>query len=479
MGVFSMSNIKSLKLNTKYLKTGGYSVIISVVAIAIVIIINLVVNRLPVSYTRFDTTSTDMYSLTDETKNVVKRVKDDIKIYYVAEHGKEDANIDNILNKYKDLNKKITLQQIDPAVNIAFFTGDRAELSVGSIVVESAKRSKNITYNDIYYNGIPEEDLINYQYYYGQYPESTTFSAEKCLTSAIKYVTTDVLPIIYTLKGHGEMTLDTVYIEAIKSESMQMKELNLSTVEAVPEDCDSIFICSPSSDLTKEESDRLLNYLKSGGKLMYVSYYGGNAKTDKPNLDSVLSYYGLSSVKGYIVEGDSNYAYPNNPTYLLPAFSNHTITKKLIGTNMVMTGCQGIGIADDLRDTLKVTSLISTSNKAYSKVNENATTVSKEDGDIDGPFNIGVAVSEVLDDGNETQLVWINAIGMEPSVFVNSFAWMCNIEDLITIPSKTDDISTLEINEAQSTLLTWVFAVIIPVATVGTGFVVWYRRRSK
>lgn len=478
MGVNDMSNKNSMKFNTKYLRTGGYSVIVSVIAIAIVIVLNLLVNQLPASMTQFDTTSTDMHSIGEDTKNIVKAIKDDVTIYYIEEHGNEDSSIENILSKYKELNKKITVKQIDPAINIAFFTGDRAELTPGCLVVESEKRSRNITYYDIYYNGYTEEDLTNYSYYYGTLP-AATFSAEKCLTSAIKYVTTDVLPVIYTLKGHGEVSLDVAYTEAIKAESMQIKELNLSTVEAVPGDCDSILICAPSSDLSEEETERLLNYLKSGGTLMYISYYGGNSKTDKPNLASVLSYYGLSNQKGYVVEGDSSHTYPNNPTYIIPSYGNHSITKKLIGTNMVLVGCQGIVTSADIRSSVIVTPLLYTTDKSYSKINTESTTISKEDGDVDGPFNIAVAVSEAVGVDKETQIVWINGMGMETSFLVNSFAWMCDVEDSITISPKAEESLTLEINSAQSTLLTWVFAVIIPLVTIGTGFVIWYRRRSK
>ena len=129
------------KLTTKYLKTGGYSVLISVVAIAIIIVINLFVNQLPASVTQIDMSSSDLLSITDTTVELVEALKDDITVYYIAQHGSEDTYITTMLDKYKDLSDKIKIEQIDPALNPGFFTGDRQSLSEGSVIVESEKRN--------------------------------------------------------------------------------------------------------------------------------------------------------------------------------------------------------------------------------------------------------------------------------------------------------------------------------------------------
>ena len=48
------------------------------------------------------------------------------------------------------------------------------------------------------------ESTINYQTY--QY-ETTGFDGEGQVTSAISYVTTDSLPVMYTITGHEEATM--------------------------------------------------------------------------------------------------------------------------------------------------------------------------------------------------------------------------------------------------------------------------------
>ena len=150
--------MKKLNLNTKYLKTGGYSVLVSVIAIAIIIVINLFVNSLPATWTQFDLSAGDMLSISEESEKIVSGIETDVKVYYIAQHGNEDSYVTTMLDKYKTMSKKLTVEQIDPALNPNFLTGDRLNVTEGSLIVESEKRSKVISSFEIYYPGYSEEN---------------------------------------------------------------------------------------------------------------------------------------------------------------------------------------------------------------------------------------------------------------------------------------------------------------------------------
>ena len=472
-----MKNKSFLQFNTKYLKTGGYSVLVSIIVIAIVIIGNLFVNKLPTNLTQFDTTSTDIFSISEETENVVKALEEDVTLYYIASYGSENSNMTSILEKYKELSSKIIVKQIDPAVNIAFFTDDRKELTEGSVVVESAKRSKNISYYDINYPGISLEEIQYYESYYQQAVPPTGFAAENNITAAIKHVTTEQIPIVYSLKGHGELELtDELIKEIITNESMAHKTLNLATVEKVPEDCDCIFIYAPEKDISKEEADRLVEYLKAGGRMMYVSYYALRSEDAQPNLDSVLAYYGVVADEGKIVEENTEYRNPLNSLFHLPVYGDHEITKPFVGYNMWVAECQAIIKGEVTRDSISIVPLLSTTDKSYRDANLNN---NKDEGETAKSYDVAVAVTEANENGKETKIVWINTPSVDTPFLTNSFGWMCEIDSAISIPAKSLENTSLEINELQSTVLTWIFAIIIPITVVGIGLVVLYRRRSK
>lgn len=479
-----------MKLNTKYFRTGGYSVLVSVIAIAIIIILNVFVNKLPATFTQFDMSAGNILSIGEDTISLVKGLEDDITVYYVSQHGKEDTYITSLLEKYKELSDKIKVEQIDPALNPGFFTGDRQNMKEGSLVVESEKRSKIITSFEIYYPGYTEEDLYSYYIQYQTTPSATGFDLENCMTSALNYVTTDVLPIVYSLTGHGEMGLSDTYKKYLSTESIELEELNLATLEAVPEDCDCLLISVPEKDISADEAERILNYLKAGGKMVYISYYGYSLETAHTNLDSVMDYYGMKKVEGVAVEGDSKASISSlSPIFFLPQYGTHEITTPLSGYNMILGYAQGVEKTEDIRDSVTVTPLLSTTEKSYSKVKLESDTIEKEDGDIPGPLDIAVAITETNEDGSETQIVWVNTptfvdesmdyYGTGKAMFVNTFGWVCEKQESIDIPAKVFEQSYLELTEAQGNFLSAVFTIVIPVFVIVLGFVVWFRRRSK
>lgn len=483
--------MKKISFNTKYLKTGGYSVLVSLIAIAIIIFVNLFANKLPTEWTQIDTSDGDILSIGEETEKLVSGITEEVTVYYVVQHGSEHVHISAMLDKYKALSDKIKVEQIDPALNPSFLTGDRSGVQEGSLIVESAKRSKIINQIEIFYPGFTSYEELNMYYQYtGQQP-TMVFDMENLMTTAINYVTTDNLPVIYALTGHGENTLSDSYKNYLDVESMILNELNLATAEAVPEDCDCIFVNAPRNDISADEATLLLDYLKKGGRLMYVSDYINTVDKKHTNMQTVLDYYGVAPVEGVIYEGDSDYHHRSKATWLYAQFGSHEIVNVFTENRygMLLDGCQGIVKSDNVRDTVEITPLISTTDKAFSRVGSSNTSWTKGEGDIEGPFDYAVAISDTNDDGSESKVVWINTpdfleensdiYGTFRLLFVNSFAWMCEIEETVAIPSKALDGGMLNIANAQSVILTVVFAIAIPAVAIITGFVVRYRRRSK
>lgn len=50
-------------LNKKYLKIGSFSITMTAVVVAVVIVLNLFIAEVPSTYTKFDLSSTDLYSI--------------------------------------------------------------------------------------------------------------------------------------------------------------------------------------------------------------------------------------------------------------------------------------------------------------------------------------------------------------------------------------------------------------------------------
>lgn len=354
-----------------------------------------------------------------------------------------------------------------------------------SLIVESALRNTYVSYYDIY-----EYDYSSY-YYTGSYEVS--FAGESSLTSAIYYVTNEDLPTMYALTGHGESDLSTTFSAAVEKENVTVSELSLLTQEYVPDDCDCLMILMPQSDLTAEELPKIQEYLKNGGNMLLITDPQEEAGS-RPNLDALMADYGVSEEEGIVVEGSDSYYAFQTPYYLLPDLKSHTITSPLMsdGYYVLMPIAHGLTIAEDLADNLDVTSLLETSDDAFSKLaGYSLSTYEQEEGDIGGPFSLGVAITDTIDDGLESNIVWFSSGGLvddstservaggNQDLFLNAVNWLCGQENSISIHAKSLSYEYLTMDSGTSSGLTLLMVVLIPVACLVVGIVIVYRRKHK
>ena len=249
---------EKMPLNKKYLRNGSYSTLLIVIFVAIVVVINMIVGKLPSKYTQIDISDQQLYSIGDETKKVLNNLDKDVTIYQIAQSGSEDETISNLLQKYADESKHVKVELKDPVVSPKFvseYTSD--QVSSNSLIVVCGDRNKVVNYNDMY------ESTMDYNTYSYQ---TTGFDGEGQITSAIAYVTTENLPVLYTLEGHGEKELDSTIKEDIEKANMEIKTLNLISEGSVPDDAACLLIDSPSSDISEDEKQHCWIIWKMGEK---------------------------------------------------------------------------------------------------------------------------------------------------------------------------------------------------------------------
>lgn len=470
-------------VNKKYLKNGSYSSVMIVVFVAIIIVINMIAGNLPSKYTQLDISAEKLYTIGDETKAMLKDLDKDVTIYQIAQSGSEDETISNLLQRYADESEHITVEVKDPVVNPKFvseYTTDN--LSSNSLIVVCGNRNKVINYNNIYQS---ELDYNTYSY------NTTGFDGEGQITSAIAYVTSEDLPILYTLEGHGEQELDSTIKEDVEKANMDIQSLNLLTEGSVPDDASCLLINSPTSDFSDDEKDAIITYLENGGKAMIFSDYTG---TEMKNFDAILENYGVKRAEGLVFEGDSQHYAMQMPYYLVPTVESTDITSEVAssGYYILMPYAQGIQKTDDVRDTVNIESLLTTSDSAYSKTDINSGTLEKEDGDVEGPFDLGVSITESVEDGKETHIIYFSTAnllqgevnqmvsGGNEKLVMAAFSSLVDSETTTTvsIPAKSLEVSYLTLTAYDASF--WKICVIglIPGAFLVIGFMIWLKRRK-
>ena len=106
-------------------KGGSYSLAVTAIVLAILIAVNILASVLPTSVTKYDITSTNLYSVTSSTKVVVNALEKDVTIYWVVQADEEDEVIENLLGKYESLSPHITVTKKNPDVFPTFTVHQR------------------------------------------------------------------------------------------------------------------------------------------------------------------------------------------------------------------------------------------------------------------------------------------------------------------------------------------------------------------
>lgn len=466
-----------VKHNQLALKGGSYSLIVTAVVLALLIVVNIFASTMPTTLTKYDISSSKLYSITSNTKAVVNNLKQDVTIYWIVQADQEDSIIENLLGKYDGLSSHIDVVKKNPDVFPTFteqYTDE--EVPNNSLIVESGERYRYISNEEIY-----EYEVDYYSYTY----TVSGFDGEGAITSAIDYVVTEDLPKIYVLEGHGEGELPTTFSDAVEKENIEGGTLSLLTVDEVPEDADAIMIYAPQSDISEAETTMLKEYAANGGKLLVIA--GPVEGAELNNLNSLLTDYGVTMNEGIVIEG-SRENYTGYPNMLLPNMESHAITDPLIEDRYypIIPLAQGMTVGSTGNGT--VTALMSTSSDAFSKVaGFELNTYEKEDGDIDGPFTIALSIET----NGGGQIVWFSASdflddmynayssGANVDLVMNAISSLLGEREAISIRSKSLNYNYLTINEETSSTLKLLMIGVFPIAYLGIGICVIVSKRRK
>ena len=480
-----MEKIKKL-FQTTGTKQGSFSIGVTAIVIAIVVVANMIIGQLPEKYRNIDVSSTKIYEISDTSKDLLKNLDHKVTLTVLAVKDETDDRITTFLSKYAGLSKIVSVKWIDPVLHPSALTENNAEKNTIVVKCEDTGKSTTVAFSDIIV-----QDMSSY-YYTGSASESE-FDGEGQLTSAINYVTSDASQTVYRTSGHGESTFSTTISDLMKKNNYNVEELNLVMNTEIPDDCDLLMMYAPTNDLSKEEADVLKNYLKSGGKVMLI--LGDTTSEQLPNLMGILSDYGMKEADGYIA--DPKRCYQGNAYYLFPQLSVSGDLANGISSQMVLlANTHGLELGDPARDTISVNAFMSTTNNVYAVT---------EDAQTEGSYTLGVVATESIskDDGDDTKdenstddsetresrLTVISSASMIDSQITDAFTTLenttlfmnavtANFDGVKNISIEPKSLS-VEYNTVQhSGLLSLLVIFGVPIVLLIGGFSVWYRRRK-
>lgn len=479
-------------ISANSLSISAYSVISIVLAFAIVICANVVMNKLPEKYTQIDATSTKLYTMSDEAKDYLKtfdKADSDVTIYVIGTKSEVDSTLRKTLTNFEEADDHITVTYVDTDSNPTFvsqYTSD--SLNSGSLIVVSDKRSKVVSYDSIY------STELNYETYSS---EVTGYDGEGQIVSALNYVISDSMPVVYELTGHDEVALSGNFSEALSKANVDVQELNFLSEDAVPEDAAAVIISAPQGDFSADDIEKLKAYADGGGNILVAFDF---LSTDLPNLKAFLSDYGVSVADGVVADLNADYYYRNS-FYLLPNVESADETSGLTGTQQLFSP-YSVGLTYTQVGDNSYTPLLTTSDSAVSKISytdqtkmtealQSGSEITAEDGDISGPFSVGLRVDTAsggklyvfgsaylfLDDSDSI------VSGRNSTFFGNILTAMMpedsSSNSAVIIPEKDYGNSQLTTTTAVIRGYGILFSILIPLLSIIVGIVIWAVRRRK
>ncbi len=473
--------------------------------VAAVILLNFGVSKLPSKYTQIDATSQKLYTITDDTVSYLKTLKDDIVIYVYAAKNSKDEHVDQTLRLYEENSDHIRVVYVDPAKQ-PDFSSDYSEnaLNANSLVVVCGEKYKVIDYGSADYS-YADSQIYEYEMDPSTYSyQATGYDCEGQVTAALQYVTSDLSTTVYELKGHGEAALSGNVADVLEKRFITTQECDLLQTDAIPQDCEALFITAPTSDLSADDLEKIRAYLNGGGHVILSLNYQSMDQLEK--IRELLADYQLEATEALVGETDSSYYY-QNPFYLLPMVETTEATGKLAGQSSVFTpyavGLRYAGALnlDSAAYEDSYVSYLSTSEAAFAKSQENlkrertaqedqSAMFTAEDGDAQGQFSLACRVQNdnggalmvlgsayMLDDSADSIVSGRNAAFFQ--AMLGEMVEEDEAAPAVVIAAKDYSVSAITVSQRTIVLYGLLWGILMPLASIVIGIIIWARRRKK
>lgn len=488
-----MKGLKNLFTNRRF-KYGTFATLIAVGFVAAIVIINIIssllVDRFPLSV---DLTKNKMFEVSDQTKEFLNTLPEEVEVMVLADKkdflnaGEYYAQAITVLDTYGKLSNKVKVSYVnlvnDPTLASKY---PDLQLTTSDILVRSGKRTRKLALSD----------LFNTEYDQYGYQSITSSKAEQALTSALAAVTSNETVLVTLISGHDEE--ESTGLSGILSAN----SYDTATVKLLSEDInkDSKFavINAPKRDFTADELKKLDAFLSNDGKLgKTLLYFASNDQPALPNLEGFLKEWGIAVGTGIVYESDSNMLFSNNVFATFAEYSTTDYAGTLVNRDLLVAMPNGRPLtqAYETKGSITTTKLLN-----YSKGSRLRPADAGENYQVDankdekGPFAAVLRAQKLVYVDNEPQNS--NVIAFSTSVAVNEqltsqtvvgngeyIAGMLNDisekKNAISIVPKEIGTSQLQINGAQMIIIGLIFVILLPLAILACGIVIWIKRRNR
>jgi hypothetical protein len=453
-------------------------------------------------YVRWDFSRDQKYALSDKTKRFLDTLKSKMRItIFFPPTTPITTDVQNLLTEYQYAGKgKIDIEHIDPERNLSrakeLFDKYKVVTDEPLLVVDYEGRNKTVKASEM--AEIDQSGMA-----LGEGPRVAAFKGEQAITSAMIDLVEGKKKTLGYVLGHKEPPLTegsaiSVLKTFIENENVQLKELNLLDLDAIPEDVKTVMIIGPQYDFSDREMKLLRNFWDKQGRILLL--LDPAAKT--PKLDAFVSELGVKvnddRLMVFLRTGIQELALTRDVQARF--LGDSPITRRLADVRtLFLGGTSSLTLEPDRARAanIRIEPLIQAEKGYFAETDYNTDNQAKFEADAKRDSNTSLTIGAAIEKGgsadervqvNSSRLVVVsnstfiqdNAITQDQQgldFMSGSVNWLLSREQQIGIAPKVSKPLTFSLSGDVLARLRWIVLVFMPLIPAVIGTVVWWQRR--
>jgi len=419
-----------------------------------------------------DWTAGGRNTVSEDTRKLLAELTGPVTISaYASEDAMLREQIRDLIGSYRRFKPDITLEFINPDT------------------VPEQVRNEHIT--------VDGELVVSY---HGR-SEHVQSRSEQTLTNALLRATRQEQRWIVFVTGHGERephgeaNADLgAFGKELERNGFKVQTVNLAE-NAIPDNTSLLVIAGPRVSLLPGEVTKVRDYVSGGGNLLWLAEPGKMA-----GLEPLAEQLGIAFLPGVVVDATTQAFGINDPSFaIVTAYPNHAVTQDFKSIT-VFPEAAALEIREDPH--WQATPILSTLPRSWTELGELKGEI-QFDANTDeraGPLDIGVAMTAipsaagaakdasaaapheqriiVTGDGDFLSNTYLGNAG-NLDLGLDMVHWLSHDDALIDIRVKAAPDTTLELGRISQAVIGLGSLFGLPVLLLGSGLVIWLRRRRR
>ena len=423
-------------------------------------------------HVQFDWTYAGQNSLSETSVLLLQKLNKPVKVTAFATDRPElRQGIRNIIDRYRQHYKDITLEFVDP---------DKDPARV---------RAANVRYDG------------ELRVEYGDARETLPQATEEALTNALARLGRGGERWVVFLGGHrerspeGQASYDlSTWAQQFGQRGLKTRVLLLGERAQIPQNTSTLVVAGVRAPLLPGEVKAIAEYLKNGGNMLWLSdpapvKPAAAGRTDY-GLAPVAEMLGIEFEPGVIIDPVAQaLTSGGSATFVVIAkYGRHPVVRDF-NNNFTTLFPEAGALRTHPSQDWQVDTLLDTSASAWLETGTIGGEVHFDPGkDTRGPLTLGVALTRrhegkeqrvaVIADGDFLSNTYIGE-GGNLDLGMNLINWTGGDDAYLNIPTRTTKDMQVDLARTTVAATRLGFVIVLPLILVGGGLFVWFRRRKR